>query len=462
MNIYFPYVMKKWYIFWSICLLAITATAQTKQDSTYLTVEQLPDAGYYLPAPPMLGSRAYVDDILQWQWGKSQRPTARGKKASWESMWMPDIMRIIMAEVLGLDTISNEKTPALSRLLVRAYYTGDYSTKRAKEKYMRTRPFVQMGEQTWAAYDTDFLRGNGSYPSGHTGFGMSTALVFAEMWPELQDTILRRGFEFGENRIITGAHYQSDVNAGYMCAAAAVARAHGNPQYAKDLAAARAEYIRLKGKPKGYDPAANTEFPHGEKILNALVDTASYRFLGDLMNYWEAKDLRETERGKRAVRDANSTIEYLAGIFGEAMQRTISKEQTPATWELMEYVKAYSNKTINHIKKRTFRKRPFAQLDEGTPVPEKEQSYRKYTSYPSGHTSLGWSLALTLAEVDMAHQDEILKTGYEYGYSRVIVGYHWATDVHAARILASGMMARLHNDEAFLKLLKRAQAENKR
>ncbi len=459
MNFNFSDVMKKWYIFLSICLLTITATAQTKQDSTYLSLNQLPDAGYFLPAPPMVGSRAYMDDILQWQWGKSQRPTARGKKASDESMWTPDIMRIIMAEVLGLDTISDEKTPALSRMLVRAYYTGNNSTKRAKEKYMRTRPFVQMGEETWAAYDSDYLRGNGSYPSGHTGFGMTTALIFAEMWPELQDTILRRGFEFGENRIITGAHYQSDVNAGYMCAAAAVARCHANPLYAKDLAEARAEYARLKGKPAGYDPAAKVEFPHGEKILNEKVDTASYRFLGDLMNYWEAEDLRDTPRGKRAVRDANTSMDYLADIFGKAMQQTISKEQTPATWELIEYVKAYSNKTIHHIKKLTFRKRPFVQLDERTPVPEKEESYRKYTSYPSGHTSLGWSLALTLAEVDIAHQDEILKTGYEYGYSRVIVGYHWATDVHAARILASGMMARLHSDETFLKLVKRAQAE---
>lgn len=56
-----------------------------------------------------------------------------------------------------------------------------------------------MNEDTWGKYDSDFLRTNGSYPSGHTAFGWATALAFAEMWPELQDTILRRGVQFGEN-----------------------------------------------------------------------------------------------------------------------------------------------------------------------------------------------------------------------------------------------------------------------
>jgi outer membrane protein TolC len=78
---------------------------------------------------------------------------------------------------------------------------------------MRTRPFVQMNDPVWAQYDTDLLRLNGSYPSGHTAFGWFTALAFAEMCPEEQDNILRRGFMFGENRVIVGAHYQSDVTA---------------------------------------------------------------------------------------------------------------------------------------------------------------------------------------------------------------------------------------------------------
>ncbi len=451
--------MKKTFLLAIVAIITTLSVAQTRQDTIYLTQEQFPDAGYFLPAPPAMESRAYVDDLLQWQWGKTQRNTPRGDKASRESLWTPAIMRTIMAEVLELDTISDEKTPALSRLLLKAYNTGNISTVKAKEKYMRTRPFVQMGEQTWAAYDTDFLRSNGSYPSGHTGIGWATALVFAEMWPALQDTILRRGFEFGENRIITGAHYQSDVNAGYMCAAASIARAHDNPQLAKDIAAARAEYARLKGLPADYNPAAKALYPLGEKILNAAVDTASYRYLGDLMNYWEAKALRDTERGRQAARDADKTPEHIAQLFGKAMHRDISKEQTPALWSLIDYVRTYSRHTIEHIKNLSFRKRPFAQLGEATPVPDSEASYKPTTSFPSGHTSLGWSIALALAEVAPEYQDEILRVGYDYGTSRIIVGYHWASDVHAARLLASALVARLHSDANFLRLVEMAKAE---
>jgi len=316
-----------------------------------------------------------------------------------------------------------------------------------------------MGEDTWATYDTDYLRTNGSYPSGHTGIGWTTALLFAEMWPALQDTILRRGFQFGENRVITGAHYQSDVDAGYMCAAAAVARVHAHPQLAKDLAAARAEYARLKGKPADYDPTVGVTYPLGEKILNAAVDTTSYRYLGDLMRYWEAKELRTTERGLQAVCDANKTTAYLAMIFGQAMRIPISKEERPAIWGLMEYVAAYNSQTIEHIKGRSFRKRPFVQLGEATPIAELEKYYAPTTSFPSGHTALGWSLALTLAEIAPDCQNEILRTGYEYGSSRVIAGYHWESDVRAARILSSAMVARLHSDANYRTLLRRAVSE---
>ena len=216
----------------AICLVATSASARKKprqivsNDTVYVKPYEMPNAGYYLPAPPDTASMDFFDDMIQWQWGKTQRNTPRGRQANMESPWEPYIMESIMSQCLGLDTICAEKTPALARFLKRAYNTGNKSTAAAKALYMRTRPFVQMGEDTWAKYDTEYLRTNGSYPSGHTSLGWGTALAFAEMWPELQDTIMRRAFQFGENRIITGAHYQSDVTAGYLCASAAYVRAH--------------------------------------------------------------------------------------------------------------------------------------------------------------------------------------------------------------------------------------------
>lgn len=438
------------------------ACAQTAKDTVYVFKQNHANAAIFLPAPPDTSSVAFVDDMLQFQWGKSQRNTPRGLQADLESEWQPAAMRMVMAQCLQLDTISDTATPALSRLLVKSYWTGNQSTEAAKKTYMRIRPFVRVNDALWARYDSDFLRTNGSYPSGHTSFGFCTALIFAEMWPALQDTILRRGFQFGENRMITGAHWQSDVMAGYHCAAAAVAQAHNNPELEKDIMAARAEYARLKGLPANYDPVANVDVPHGENILNNPVDTASYRYISDVLRHWDAKPLRYTERGRQAAEEAEYSVRMMQKVFGEAMGITIDEKTTPALCQLIATVLQKSSETVDRLKVMRFRKRPFVQLGEPSFVPGDEMKERGKSSFPSGHTSLGWSEALTLAEVAPDCQNEILRRGYEYGYNRLIVGYHWFTDIEATRILSSGLVARLHADASFRQLIKKAQAEYKK
>lgn len=433
--------------------------AQPASDSVYVFRQDQPNACKFLPEPVGIGDPDFTDDMIQWQWGKTQRNTPRGLQASIESLWLPPVMQFVMAQVFELDTISDEATPALARFMFKVYNTGDQSTAYPKEKYMRTRPFAQMGEDTWGLYETDLLRTNGSYPSGHTAFGWATALALAEVWPELQDTILRRGFQFGENRIITGAHYQSDVYAGYMCGAAAIARAHCNPEFHKDLLAARAELRALKGLPADYDPAANVGLPQGVKFLNLPVDTTHYRYIGDLMRYWTAKELRNTSRGDTAIVDANSTLEHMGEVFGEIMGTNISESETPAIFELLSYIKTNSSAIANALKDTNFRKCPFAQLRESTPIPEDEEYYSTRTSYASSHTCLGWTLALVFAQMDPEHQDAILRRGYQYGYSRLIVGYHWASDIDAGRLLACSLVSRLHADPTFCQLYQRAYDE---
>jgi len=445
-------------------LLSVTTMgvmAQTSADSIYVTPDEMPDATYFLPAPPDTASFAFIDDMAQWQWGKTVRPTERGAQASRESLMMPDIMRMVMAQVLQLDTISDEATPALSRLLIKAFNTGGVSVFPAKEHYMRKRPVVQLNEPVWAQYDTERIRETGSFPSGHTALGWATALIFAEMWPELQDTILCRGYEFGENRVICGAHWQSDVTAGYLCAAAAVARAHNNPSFDDDIRAARAEYAQLKGRPAsdGFDIGEYIDVPHGERFLANPVDTASARYMADLMLYWSNKPIRYTLRGDTARDEAEYSVAMMQKVMGEATGMTLSDEATPAITALLAYVLNKASDTADRLKPIRFRKRPFVQLNEPSFVAGDEEKERGKSSFPSGHTNLGWSTALVMAELMPDHQNEILRRGYEYGRNRLIVGYHWFTDIEATRQLSSGLVARLHADPTFRQLMADARAE---
>ena len=91
--------------------------------------------------------------------------------------------------------------------------------------------------------------------------------------------------------------------------------------------------------------------------------------------------------------------------------------------------------------------------------PEQQQELSTNGSYSSGHTSIGWATALVLAEINPDRQNEILKRGFEMGQSRVICGYHFQSDVDAARIVASAVVARLHANDAFMKQLQKAKAE---
>ena len=97
--------------------------------------------------------------------------------------------------------------------------------------------------------------------------------------------------------------------------------------------------------------------------------------------------------------------------------------------------------------------------NEPTLVPEQEEEHRTNGSYPSGHTVLGWTMALLLSDINPAVADQLLARGYEYGQSRVIAGYHWQSDVDAGRLAASVLYAKLQGNERFREQLAKARQE---
>ena len=107
------------------------------------------------------------------------------------------------------------------------------------------------------------------------------------------------------------------------------------------------------------------------------------------------------------------------------------------------------------------RMRPYAYYNEGTIVPEKEEKHRYEGSYPSGHTVLGWTSALLLADINQSPKamEGLLARGYEFGQSRVIAGYHWQSDVDAGRMAGSVLYQLIRNHERFIGQLARARAE---
>lgn len=71
-----------------------------------------------------------------------------------------------------------------------------------------------------------------SYPSGHTTYGYTGAILLAVLVPERYPQMIVRGAEYGNDRIIVGAHYAMDVLAGRTLALYDMAHLLGNdPAY---------------------------------------------------------------------------------------------------------------------------------------------------------------------------------------------------------------------------------------
>ncbi|MDY6462829.1 acid phosphatase [Acinetobacter faecalis] len=169
-----------------------------------------------------------------------------------------------------------------------------------------------------------------------------------------------------------------------------------------------------------------------------------------------------TARWAQAAIDADLTDEHLGRPFSEAFGLEINEKNTPTLFSMMQKIRSDSNVTTKSAKQHYNRKRPFISMKVSTCTPQDESTLKSNGSYPSGHTTIGWTYALLLAELRPDRQDEIIQRGYEYGQSRVVCNMHWQSDVDAGRVIEAAQFARLQADSQFQKDLKRAKQELER
>lgn len=196
------------------------------------------------------------------------------------------------------------------------------------------------------------------------------------------------------------------------------------------------------------------------KLLPAPPQPGSAYFKYDKAQYEWGKMQRITARAKQAFSDANLNGPGLARAYSEAFGTTISKESTPEIYKLITHMQEDAGDLATREAKNFYtRMRPFQFFKEQSLTPDDEKWLSGNGSYPSGHTSKGWAVALVLAEINVERQNEILKRGFEIGQSRVICGVHYQSDVDAGRVVGSALVARLHANDAFNAQLAKAKKE---
>ena len=216
----------------------------------YFTTEQLPDLIKCLPAPPDTTSEHFVHDIMRYIWGKEQRLNPeRAAIARRDAVWSYEALFAEFNVPFGL-TISREETPEIWKLLETSLVTTDQMRVAPKAYYHRMRPFVRFHEHILtyeAEEDEEGLATEGSYPSGHTMRGWTTALLLAEINPANADTIYARGWMYGESRVIVGAHWQSDVDITRVAASIGFSALHTSPAFQEQMRRARYEFAVKTG-----------------------------------------------------------------------------------------------------------------------------------------------------------------------------------------------------------------------
>jgi PAP2 superfamily len=85
------------------------------------------------------------------------------------------------------------------------------------------------------------LRTNPSFPSGHTTYGYSESVLLGILLPERYPQMVTRAAEYGNGRIVTGAHYAMDVIAGRTIALYVLAHLLARDGNFRATKAARAE-----------------------------------------------------------------------------------------------------------------------------------------------------------------------------------------------------------------------------
>jgi len=202
--------------------------------------------------------------------------------------------------------------------------------------------------------------------------------------------------------------------------------------------------------------------PNSLLILPQPPIDKSPQFLSDQAFYEQGLNIRTKPRGLEATADADMSPEYFYRIFSKPMGFEISVNKTPHLAHIIDLLRYDGGGAATKTAKEKYmRERPFSYYKTHSCTPDIDLELKKNGSYPSGHASAGWVIALVLSVINPERQNEILKRGFEFGESRAICGAHWESDVEAGRIMGAALFARLMADDNFSKNLSEAKIEFK-
>ena len=173
----------------------------------------------------------------------------------------------------------------------------------------------------------------------------------------------------------------------------------------------------------------------------------------ELQELLRLQEVRTPQQVEHVRGDDHRTVERFLGGMG------IKVEQLSASANrFFDCIGAAVEKSVRDAKTTFMRTRPY-RLHDSKLHTLKKLSDRDSTSYPSGHATYGTVVGLVLVEVLPERREQIYKRIQDYGYSRMVSGAHFRSDIYAGNIAGAAIAASLLNQESFRNELKQVKVE---
>jgi len=233
-------------LFLAFTLHALPVLATDKPSApAFLSPDQI-DLRAILPPAPLEGEPRYEADREIFRATRSLKDSPRWKMAVNDVSEAPADMLRNYSCATGID-LNPALVPETMRLLHRAAQDTARPNNVAKNHFRRLRPFrldagpiCQPETEVANSYD---------YPSGHTTWGWTWAMILAELLPDQATAILARGRAYGESRVVCGVHNATAVDAGRLSATLSLVRMRVSPDFQKAMDSAGVELRGLVHPP---------------------------------------------------------------------------------------------------------------------------------------------------------------------------------------------------------------------
>jgi acid phosphatase (class A) len=217
-------------------LLSLAATPVLAiSDKPYITAADV-DFPTLLPPPPAEASPAGQRDlqfILDRQKNMTPERMANIQRDLDQSVYT------VAGPVLGAK-FTKENFPMAGEFFAKVVKDAGVGVGPIKQKYKKLRPF-QYSKDVQTPENIAKAAGGPTYPSGHSTTGAEVAILLGMMVPEKREALYERGWEYGINRITSGAAYPSDWEGGHITATLAINQMMKNPEFRADFDAVKAE-----------------------------------------------------------------------------------------------------------------------------------------------------------------------------------------------------------------------------